>query len=317
MAHGGSNPKKVVRAAMIGNGGIAIAKFVAWYLSGSVALLAEGVHSIADTANQGLLLLGMVLAARRNPAKYPLGRAKESYFWAFVVSLVLFFLGGAYAVYEGVNKLLHPGGELGSLIAPVVVLVVSIFLEGGTFYVAMTEFNKTRGKRSVKEAIVRAKDPTIPVVLLEDAGAMLGLTVALIAVIVTWVTGSPIADGIGSIVIGLLLCCIGAVLVYETHSLLIGEGVTPEAKQRAFDIVKETEGVDGVPQLLTMHLGPETVVVALKVRFRPGMKVEEIERVTDDIELRLRTAIPAMNKIFVEADSDYDAELDPEMRPSV
>ena len=280
-------------------------------------MLAEGVHSIADTANQALLLLGMVLAARRDPKKYPLGRAKESYFWAFVVSLVLFFLGGAYAVYEGIHKLIHPGAEMGSLLAPVIVLVVSLFMEGGTFYVAIKEFNKSRGNRGIGEAIVTAKDPIIPVVLLEDAGAMIGLVVALIAVVVAWVTGSPIADGIGSICIGVLLCLIGAVLVRETRSLLIGESATPEANQLAYDTVLATDGVEGVPQLLTMHLGPQTVVLAVKVRFRPGMKVEELERVTDDIERRVREAIPAMNKIFVEADSDYDASLDPAMQPTV
>lgn len=311
MAHGGGDPKKVVIAALLGNLGIAVAKFVAAALSGSITMLAESVHSAADTCNQGLLLLGMVLSKKQDPDRYPLGRSKESYFWAFVVSLMLFFMGGVYAIYEGVHKLMAGGKETASPIAPLVVLGVSLALEGTSFFVAFGEFNRGRGKLPFAEALFRGKDPTIPLVLLEDAGAMAGLAIALAAVLSTWISGSSVPDGIGSIVIGLLLCVIGILLARDTRSLLIGEGATPEVRKKALELARQINGIDAVTQLLTMHLGPDSILLALKVRFRPGMHVEELERVTDELEERIRTEIPEMKRIFVEADSDYDASLDP------
>jgi cation diffusion facilitator family transporter len=313
--HGKGDARKVVLAALFGNLGISIAKFVAAWLSGSITMLAEGVHSVADTCNQGLLLIGMNLALRRDADRYPLGRAKESYFWAFIVSLFLFFLGGVYAIYEGIHKLAEGGGhEAGSPLVPVIVLVVSIVLESGSFYVAFREFNRSRGTRPFREALFSGKDPTIPVVLLEDTGAMLGLVFALIAVLATWLTGSPYADAIGSITIGVLLCAIGVVLAHDTRSLLIGEGATPEMRQKTLALARACEGVEDVRQLLTMHLGPDSILAALKVRFRPGLGLEDVERITDTIEERIRSEIPQMTRIFVEADSDYDEAQDPDRR---
>ncbi len=302
----GHSGAKVVIAAMAANAGIAVAKFVAAGLSGSITMTAEGVHSMADTANQALLLLGMGLAKRQDPERYPLGRAKESYFWAFIVSLLLFFMGGVFAIFEGVQKLREVGhGEHGSQLAPIIVLSVSILLEGGSFVVAFREFRKAKGDRPFSEALFHGKDPTIPVVLLEDTGAIVGLVVALLAVIITALTGGQAADAIGSIVIGVLLCGIGLVLAHDTKSLLIGEAATPETRKQAVEIIVATEGVDDVTEMLTMHLGPDTVLLALKVRFRPGMSVEESERVVDDLEERVRAKLPQMKQIFVEADSDF------------
>jgi cation diffusion facilitator family transporter len=312
---GKGDARRVVRAALLGNLGIAIAKFIAAFLSGSVTMLAEGVHSIADTSNQALLLVGMGLSKRRDPDRYPLGRAKESYFWPFVVALMLFFLGGVYAIYEGYHKLTHPEGEVGSPIAPLAVLVVSIAMEGYTFLVALKEFNKQRGSRPFFEALFAGKDPTIPVVLLEDAGAVVGLAIAFFAVLVTWLTGSTVADAIGSMVIGVLLCCIGVALARDTRSLLIGEGISPQVRVETLEIIRGTERVEGVTQLLSLHLGPDTVLLAMKVRFAPGMALEELERVTDSIEQRVRERFPQMKKIFVEADGDYDASRDPQLTP--
>jgi len=312
MAHGKGDARKVVLAALLGNLGIATAKFVAAWLSGSVTMLAEGVHSVADTCNQGLLLVGMSLARRRDVDRYPLGRAKESYFWAFIVSLFLFFLGGVYAVYEGIHTLIEGGEESGSPLVPVIVLVISIGMEGGSFLVAFREFNRTRGNRSFREALFSGKDPTIPVVLLEDTGAMLGLVVALIAVLGTWLTGSAVADGAGSIAIGVLLCAIGLALARDTRSLLIGEAATPEMRNRAIELARSCEGVEDVRQLLTMHLGPESILAAFKVRFSSDLDVKGVERVTDAIEARIRGELPQMTRIFVEADSDYDEALDAE-----
>jgi cation diffusion facilitator family transporter len=307
--------RKVVLAALAGNLGIAVSKFVAAYLSGSIAMIAEGVHSVADSANQTLLLVGMGLSLRRNPERFPFGRSKERYFWAFIVALVLFFLGGVFAIYEGTHKLFdtHTEGPKSQL-APLIVLGLSIVFEGASFSVAFREFNKTRAKRSFASALLRSKDPTIPIVLLEDTAALCGLVIAFVAVGLTWWLHNPLADAVGSIVIGVLLCGVGSLLVYETHGLLIGEAATPEMRDRALEIVGSTQGVDAVTQLLTMHLGPDTIVLALKVRFRSGSSLQDVERTTDDIEARVRDALPAMKRIFVEADGDYDATLDPEVR---
>jgi divalent metal cation (Fe/Co/Zn/Cd) transporter len=282
-SHSTSDAHKVVIAALAGNLGIAVAKFVAAWLSGSTAILAEGVHSLADTGNQGLLLIGMRLAKQSLPSRYPLGREKESYFWAFIVALLLFFMGGVFAVYEGVHKLLGAGEEAhGSPWIPLGVLGVSLLMEGGSFLVASKEFNKSRGKAGFFESLFKGKDPTIPVVLLEDTAAVFGLCVAFAAI------------GISTL----------------THSALLGEGVTPEVRERTLSVIEGTPGVLKVTQFLSMHLGPEAVILGLKVRFRPKMVLEELETVIDDIEVRVRTAAPEMKKIFVEPDSDYDIEQD-------
>lgn len=302
--------RRVVMAALFGNGGIAIAKFIAAFLSGSVTMLAEAVHSVADTTNQALLLVGMGLSKKRDADRHPMGRAKEAYFWAFIVALMLFFLGGVYAIYEGYHKLAHPEGEPGSPIAPLIVLSVSILMEGYTFTVALREFNKMRGERPVLQALFDGKDPIIPVVLLEDAGAVLGLVVALVAVVITWLTGDTTADGVGSILIGVLLCIIGVALARDTRSLLIGEGITPRMRRETIDIALGTEGVDEVTQLLSLHMGPQTVLLGMKVRFFAGATLEDVERITDDLESRVRAKFPQMKRIFVEADSDYDAAQD-------
>jgi cation diffusion facilitator family transporter len=294
-----------VIAALVANGGIAIAKFIAAAISGSVTMLAEAVHSVADTTNQALLLLGMGLSKKQPNSLYPLGREKETYFWAFIVALMLFFLGGVYAIYEGLHTLYGPEKEPGSPLVPLLVLVFSIVIEVGSFIVAIREFNKSRGDRSVAQALFSGKDPTIPLVLLEDAGAVLGLVIALLTVLVSWLTGSNLADGIGSIVIGLLLCFIGVALAHDTRSLLIGEGATPEMKRRAIYTAETVDGVEAVTQLLTLHLGPENVLAAFKVRFRPNMTLAEVEATTDKLEAAVRGDLPAMKRVFVEPDSDY------------
>jgi cation diffusion facilitator family transporter len=313
MGHGQGDPKKVVVAALLGNAAIALAKFVAAFLSGSATMLAEAVHSVADTANQAFLLLGMKLSDQSLPDRYPLGRSKETYFWAFIVSLFLFFMGGVFAVYEGVHKLTAPPEAPGSQLAPLVVLGVSLAMEGWSFSVAFREFNKTRGEKSIWRALFDSRDPTIPVVLLEDTGAVFGLAFALVAVLVTTVTGDARFDGIGSICIGTLLCAIGVALARDTRSLLIGEGITEEVRARVLEVAKQTPSVLEVRQLLSLHLGPDAVLLALKVRFAPELQLQDLERTIDDLEERIRSALPQMKKIFVEPDSRYDAGLDPSL----
>jgi cation diffusion facilitator family transporter len=312
MGHGQGDPKKVVIAALLGNAGIALAKFVAAFLSGSATMLAEAVHSVADTANQAFLLVGMKLSDKSAPDRYPLGRSKEAYFWAFIVSLFLFFMGGVFAVYEGVHKLSSPPEPPGSQIAPLIVLALSLVMEGMSFSVAFREFNKTRGKKSFRQALFDSRDPTIPVVLLEDTGAVFGLLFAFVAVVVTTVTGDSRFDGIGSIAIGTLLCVIGVALAKDTRSLLIGEGITDEMRERVLEVVAESPSVLEVRQLLSLHLGPDSVLLALKVRFEPNLDLKQLELAINELELRIRAALPQMKKIFVEPDSAYDASLDPD-----
>ena len=314
--HGKSDARKVVIAALLGNLGIALAKFVAAKLSGSTAMLAEGVHSVADTGNQALLLVGMSLAKQNRPERYPLGREKESYFWAFIVSLLLFFVGGVFAVYEGVHKLFAESEAAGSPLIPLGVLGVSLLMEGGSFLVASREFNKSRGKAGFFEALFSGKDPTVPVVLLEDTAAMAGLCIAFASIGISALTHSSLADAVGSIVIGVLLCGVGLLLARYTRSLLLGEGVTAKMRDKALSLIEATDGVLKVTQFLSMHLGPDAIILALKVRFRPAMPLEELERVIDDIEARVRAELPEMKKIFVEPDSDYDGELDLSLKPS-
>jgi cation diffusion facilitator family transporter len=312
MGHGQGDPKKVVIAALLGNAGIALAKFVAAFLSGSATMLAEAVHSVADTANQAFLLVGMKLSDKSAPDRYPLGRSKEAYFWAFIVSLFLFFMGGVFAVYEGVHKLSSPPEPPGSQIAPLIVLALSLVMEGMSFSVAFREFNKTRGKKSFRQALFDSRDPTIPVVLLEDTGAVFGLLFAFVAVVVTTITGDSRFDGIGSIAIGTLLCVIGVALAKDTRSLLIGEGITDEMRERVLKVVAESPSVLEVRQLLSLHLGPDSVLLALKVRFEPDLDLKQLELAINELELRIRAALPQMKKIFVEPDSAYDARLDPD-----
>lgn len=301
-----ADSRKVVLAALAGNVAIAACKFAAAGLSHSTATLAEAVHSLADTGNQALLLLGMSLAARPADERFPFGRAGERYFWPFVVALLLFSVGGAFAVFDGVEHLLHPPVGSHSRAWSYAVLGASLALEGGSFRVAWREFRHLARGRSLREALLDARDPTIPLVLAEDTTALVGLVLALLAVGASGLTGQAFWDPIGSIVIGVLLCFVAVVLARITHGLLIGESATPEDQQRVLAIASSIDGVDRVTQLLTMHLGPEVVLVAMKIAFRPTLAVDQIEDVTNRMEAAIRAAMPHMRKIFVEVDSRGD-----------
>jgi cation diffusion facilitator family transporter len=311
--HGGGDPLKVIRAALYANLAIAACKFVAAYLSNSTATLAEAVHSLADTANQGLLFTGVVLAAR-NDNRYAFGRAAERYFWPFVVALLLFSIGGAFAVYEGVHKVLAPEApdlsDFWSLrhgpLTSLVVLGVSMVLEGYSCSVALREFRREAQQEPFTTALFASKDPTIPLVLLEDISALIGLTIAFAAVGLTTLTRNGIFDAIGSIVIGLLLMVVAVLIARDTHSLLIGERATPGMERVAQELAEGTPGVLAVTQLLTMHLGPEFIVLAMKVAFEPDLQVDRVEEVINEIERRIRGKEPSMKKIFIEPDSHGD-----------
>ncbi|HLK36487.1 MAG TPA: cation diffusion facilitator family transporter [Polyangiaceae bacterium] len=308
MSHADSqaNSRKVVVAALAGNVAIAACKFAAAALSHSSATLAEAVHSLADTGNQALLLVGMRLAARPPTERFPFGRASERYFWPFVVALLLFSVGGAFAIFEGVDHLAHPPPSGGSRLWSYLVLGVSLLFESGSFYVAFCEFRKLVGGGSLTATLLDARDPTIPLVLAEDATAMAGLVLALLAVGASGLTGQSFWDPLGSVVIGLLLSAVALMLARITHGLLIGEGASPEDQARALDLTSQVDGVDRVTQLLTLHLGPDDVLLAMKLAFRPSLSVEQVEDVTNRVEAKIREAMPRMRKIFIEADSHGD-----------
>lgn len=311
--HGGGDPLKVIKAALYANLAIATCKFVAAYLSGSTATLAEAVHSLADTGNQALLFTGLVLS-QKSDARYPFSRAMERYFWPFIVALLLFSVGGAFAVYEGVHKAFHPDtpdlSDFWSLrkgpLLSLVVLGVSVVMESYSCSVALREFRRDAGKKPLASALFEGKDPTIPLVLLEDISALTGLTIALVAVGLTTLTGNGIFDALGSIVIGCLLMVVAVLIARDTHSLLIGERATREDEVEAQKQTEGTPGVTRVTQLLTMHLGPDFVVLAMKVAFDPSMHVGDVEKTINEIERRVRDRLPMMKKIFIEPDSKGD-----------
>ena len=301
-----ADSKKVVLAALAGNVAIMTCKFAAAYLSPSTATLAEAVHSLADTGNQALLLVGMRLAAAPANDQFAFGRASERYFWPFVVALMLFSVGGAFAIFEGVKHLTTPAAEKTSALWSYGVLGLSLFFEGLSFRVAWKEFKVLSRGKTWRRAVLETRDPTIPLVLAEDATAIIGLTIALVAVAVSGASGQAFWDPLGSVLIGVLLCGVALVLSWVTHGLLIGESATAEDQGRVLMLTEGTEGVLRVTQLLTMHLGPDVVVLAMKIAFRPGMTVETVEETTNRIEARVRAQMPQMRKIFIEADSQGD-----------
>lgn len=305
-AGGAADSKKVVVAALAGNLAIAVCKFGAAFLSGSTATLAEAVHSLADTGNQGLLLIGIRLAARPPNERFPFGRSGEKYFWPFVVALMLFSVGGAFAVYDGIDHVIRPHEEHGSRWWSYGVLGFSLLFEAMSFRVAWGEFKVLAKGRPWLTAVREARDPTIPLVLAEDTTALVGLTIAFSAVLVSHLTGQPFWDPVGSIVIGLLLATVAIALASITHTLLIGSSADPEEEGQALEIAEGVEGVERVTQLLTFHVGPDVAILSMKIAFRKGMLVEEVEDTINEIERRIRAEMTTMRKIFIEVDAHGD-----------
>lgn len=301
----GADSKKVVVAALIGNLAICVCKFVAAYLSQSTATFAEALHSVADTGNQGLLLLGMRLAAHPPDVRYPFGRSGEMYFWPFVVALLLFSVGGTFAIYEGVSHF----GQAGHGASPwwsYGVLGISTVFEVLSLRVAYAEFKKLAGGRPWAKFILEARDPTIPLVLAEDASALVGLLIAFVAVLLSHATGVQAFDPAGSILIGALLCVVAVALASITHGLLIGKAASVEDQARVLTLTESTPGVDHVTQLLTFHVGPDVVILAMKVAFRSDDTVSGVEETINRVEERIRAELPHMRKIFIEPDARGD-----------
>ncbi len=302
-----ADSRKVVIAALAGNMAIATCKFGAAFLSGSTATLAEAVHSLADTGNQGLLLVGMRLAMRPADDRFPFGRSGEKYFWPFVVALMLFSVGGAFAIYDGVHHIVNPShGEQGSRYWSYGVLGVSLVFEAMSFRVAWREFQVLAKGRPWIQAVREARDPTIPLVLAEDTTAIIGLAIAFLAVLISHLTGQAFWDPLGSILIGVLLAVVAIALARNTHTLLVGSSADPEEQGHALALTEGVDGVEKVTQILTFHVGPDVVILAMKVAFKEDMKAAEIEACINEMERRIRAELPLMRKIFVEVDAHGD-----------
>ncbi len=294
--------KKVVYAALIGNLLIALTKFGAAIYTGSSAMLSEGVHSVVDTGNEGLLLYGMHRAKKPADEHFPFGHGKEIYFWSFVVALLIFALGAGISMYEGVHHLLHPTQQENPIVN-YVVLGLALVFEGGSWSVAFKEFRAKKGTRGYIEAVQRDKDPTTFTVLFEDSAALLGLLAALAGVALASVTGNPMYDGIASIVIGLILGTTAFWLAYETKGLLIGESANTEVVQGIREMIERIREVDRVNEILTMHMGPDFILVNISLHIAGHVKRERAHDVFGDIDRRIKARYPKVRRVFIESET--------------
>jgi cation diffusion facilitator family transporter len=301
---------KAVVAALLANTGIALTKFLAFALTQSSSMLAEAIHSVADSGNQLLLLLGGRQARKEADAEHPFGYGRERYIYSFIVAIVLFSVGGLFALYEAYHKFHevqeHPG-DMGQLDGrwwwvPIVVLLVAIVMESFSFRTAIREGNKVRGNASWVQYVRRAKAPELPVILLEDFAALTGLTFAMLGVGLSLVTKEPIYDVIGTALIGLLLVAVAVVLALETKSLLLGEAAAPEAQVRIREAITSSEGIDGVIHMKTLHLGPDELLVAVKVAVTGSDSAADVARAIDTAEAAIRAAEPTARVIYLEPD---------------
>jgi len=290
---------KAIVAAFFANLGIAIAKFIGFAFTRSASMLAESIHSVADTGNQALLLLGGRLAGREADERFQFGRSRERYFWSFVVALVLFSLGSLFALFEAYEKLRHPEG-INSPAWAFGILGVAIGLEGFSFRTAINESVPLKGDRTWWQFIRTSRSPELPVVLLEDLGALIGLALAFIAVLIAVIADAPIWDGIGTLAIGLLLGAIAVILAIEMKGLLIGESARPEEMDRIRGAIESSPGVDQLIHLRTQHLGPDELLVGVKVLFDPSLDGAGLAAAVNEVERRVRAEVPHAHPMYVE-----------------
>lgn len=297
-----ASSKKAIYAAIVGNGLIAVTKFVAAGISGSSALLSEAIHSLVDTGNGGLLLLGLRRSRKAPDDSHPFGYGKEVYFWTLVVAMLIFAGGGGVSLYEGIRHLLHPS-PLGDPTLGYVVLAFAMVFEGGALWIALKGFNRSRGAVGAWRAIRVGKDPTAFAVVLEDSAAMAGLVVAGLGLFATHSLGIPWGDGAASVTIGVLLMGVAVILARESRGLLVGESVRAEARARIRELVVDDRAVEAVTRILTMHFGPEDVLLTLDLAFRPGLSADEVARAVDRIERVVREEFEEVKFVFIEANA--------------
>lgn len=293
--------RTIIFAALIGNSLIAVTKFVAAAITGSSAMFAEAIHSVVDTGNQLLLLLGLHRAKRPPSPAFPFGHGKEIYFWSFVVAIMIFAVGAGISMYEGVHHLLHPE-PISNPMVNYIVLGIAMVFEAGAWYVAWRGFNEARGSRGYLEAVTRGKDPVLFVVLFEDSAAMLGLMVAFVGVLLVDVTGIVWFDGVASIIIGLILAFTAAWLARESMSLLVGESAEPAVVRGIREIVDGEPGVNQVHEVLTLHMGPNFILVNVAADFADGIPSEEVEASIGRLTRTIRERFPEVRRVFLEAE---------------
>jgi cation diffusion facilitator family transporter len=265
-------------------------------------MLSEGIHSLVDTGNQILLLYGMKQAKKPADEAFPFGHGKEIYFWSFVVAILIFAVGSGVSIYEGIHHVLHPV-EIENPMVNYIVLGLALVFEGSAWFFAFKEFGKVKGQRGYIEAVKRGKDPSMFVVLFEDSAAILGLMIAMLGIWLTQVTGIAVFDGIASVVIGLILGVTAIWLAVETKGLLIGEGANRSVIASIRQIAESFDEVENVNELLTMHMGPEFILVNISIRFKRGQLTREIEAVIQDIDSAIKAKHEIVKRVFVEAES--------------
>lgn len=295
--------KKVIYAALIGNSAIAIMKFIVAAISGSAAMLAEGFHSAADSGNQIMLLVGHARSGKPPDDRHPFGYGKELYFWAFVVAVSIFFVGAALSIYEGINKLIHPE-PVKSIILPLVVLGLAMIFEAYPWWIAFSEARKIKtgkGFTSFMDMAVRSKNPTVLVVLFEDTAALIGLLVAAVGITLAYTTKMSIFDAIASILIGVVLLVLALFLARETKELLIGESAGRRDREKISQAICTMPEISQCGSLLTMHLGPDDILVNIDVEFVDGLSTDELEAAIDRLESRVKEVVPTATKIYIEA----------------
>lgn len=299
MAAGGSS--KAVIAAFLGNSAIAVTKFIAFFLTRSSSMLAEAIHSVADAGNQALLLLGARQARKVADEEHQFGYGRERYFWSFVVALVLFVLGSAFATYHGIDKILHPH-PIENLPIALGVLVLAIVIESFAFRTAIREARPRKGDLSWWQYIRRERMPELPVVLLEDFGAQAGLVIAFVCLLIAEYFDAPIWDGIGSLAIGILLGIIAIILIIEMRSLLIGEGARPMEMDKIRAAIIAAPNVRELVHLRTQHLSPDELLVGAKIVFDTDLSVAELADAIDAVEIAVRAEVPHARPMYIEPD---------------
>jgi cation diffusion facilitator family transporter len=305
---GGGHGTKAIIAALLANTGIAISKFIAFLVTGASSMLAEAIHSVADAGNQVLLLIGGKRAARAATPQHPFGYGRDRYIYSFIVAIVLFSVGGLFAVYEGVHKIQHPE-PLESWAWAVGVLVVAIVLESFSLRTAIHETAAVKSPdESYWQFIRHARSPELPVILLEDVGALTGLVLALLGVGTAALTDNGLYDGLGTLAIGVLLVVIAVILAIETKSLLLGESATPEDQRKIVAALEAGADPVSVIHMKTLHLGPDEVLVAAKIAVQRGDTAAEIAATIDAAEARIRAAVPTARAIYLEPDLRRSAE---------
>lgn len=297
-----SGSKKVIYAAMIGNGLIAVAKFVGAAITGSSAMLSEGIHSLVDTGNQSLLLYGIARSKRPADEKHPFGYASEIYFWAFIVAILIFSIGAGISIYHGVEKVLHPHPVKDPMINYIILGLAMVF-EGVAWWIAFKEFSTTQGKKSLFQAVQESKDPTIFTVLFEDTAAMLGLIVALIGIWISVTYNMPVIDGVASIVIGVILAGTALVLALETKGLLIGEAAAPEIVDEIRELISRQPAIIALNEIRTLHRGPNDVLLALSVDYNDEIPAGMVERTNTEVEIAIKQRFPVVKRLFIEVQS--------------